>query len=53
MHVEIARSYRLPPGATDGSYMDGTTTADIDWLEAIGARFGEGLYAFLSARGLV
>jgi hypothetical protein len=53
VHVEIARSYRLPPGATDFNYMNHITTADIEWLEAIGAQFGEGLYAFVNGRGLV
>ena len=53
VHVEIARSYRLPPGATDGSYMDDITTGDIAWLEGTGGHFGEGVHAFLNARGLV
>ena len=53
VHVEIARSYRLPPGATDGSYMYTITPADIGWLEAIGAQFGEAVHAFLDARGLL
>jgi hypothetical protein len=35
------------------SYVNHITTADIDWLEAIGAQFGEGLYEFLNACGLV
>lgn len=53
VHVEIARSYRLPAGRIDGSYMYDITSADISWLEAIGAQFGEAVHAFLVARGLV
>jgi hypothetical protein len=53
VHVEIARSYRFPPGATDYNYMNNITIANINWLEDVGGKFGEALFEFLAVRNLI